>query len=254
MISHKDRIRYSRQIMLPQMGEAAQEKLASARVMVVGLGGLGCPAALYLASAGIGELHLVDGDTLALSNLQRQILYKSNHIHKPKALVAAQQLGAVNPHIRILPYVKKASEAWLSEHASRVDLVLDCTDNQRIRQSINRVCREMAVPVIMASVQGFSGQLVSFDFRRKGSPCYTCFFPDTEQERVDNCETSGVIGPALGIVGSAQSLEAIKLLAGLPLGSLDTLQVFEAETLDWRRLSLGKERCAGCAEPMAIAR
>lgn len=248
MLSHKERIRYSRQIMLPQMGEAAQERLAGARVMVVGMGGLGCPAALYLAAAGVGELHLVDGDEVELSNLQRQVLYKTNHLHKPKVQVAAQQLQAANPEIRIHPHPVMAGEGWLMERLPGVDLVLDCTDNMAVRHSINRACRALGVPAIMASVQGFSGQLVSFDFRREDSPCYACLFPEGEGEPAGNCETSGVIGPALGVVGSAQALEAIKLLAGLPLGSLDSLQVFEAEYLEWRSLRLGSRRCRACGE------
>ena len=247
MIAPKERLRYSRQIMLPQMGEVAQEKLAAARVMIVGMGGLGCPAALYLAAAGVGELHLVDGDEIQLSNLQRQILYKTNHQFKPKAQVAAQQLQAANPEIRIRPHVTMATEAWLSEHLEGVDLLLDCSDNLETRHAINRVCRRMSVPAIMASVQGFSGQLLSFDFRRENSICYACLFPQTELQRAESCETSGVIGPALGVIGSAQALEAIKFLVGLPLGSLNTLQVFEAETLEWHSLKPGAERCQHCS-------
>ncbi|GMG87725.1 HesA/MoeB/ThiF family protein [Biformimicrobium ophioploci] len=248
MISHKQRTRYSRQIMLPQVGEAGQEKLSAARVLVIGMGGLGCPAALYLASAGVGELHLVDADTIELSNLQRQVLYKTNHLKKSKAQVAAQQLQAANPEIRIVPHQCMADSAWLHEHLPGFDLVLDCTDNMQTRYAINSACRELRVPVIMASVQGFSGQLVSFDFREPGSPCYACVFPDTGEEPAGNCETIGVIGPALGMVGSAQALEALKLIVGLPLGSLNTLQLLEAEFLEWRSLALGEERCEACRQ------
>lgn len=247
MIGHKERLRYSRQIMLPQMGEVAQQKLAAASVMIVGMGGLGCPAALYLATAGVGELHLVDGDEVQLSNLQRQILYKTNHQFKPKAQVAAQQLQAANPEIRIQPHVNMASETWLSKHLEGIDLVLDCTDNLEARHAINRVCRKLSVPTIMASVQGFSGQLLSFDFRSADSICYACLFPETGTEGAQNCETSGVIGPALGIIGSAQALEAIKFLVGLPLGSLNKLQVFEAESLEWHSLKSGAQRCQHCS-------
>lgn len=239
--------------MLPQMGEAAQEKLTDARVMVIGMGGLGCPAALYLAAAGVGELHLVDGDEVQLSNLQRQVLYKTNDLHKPKVQVAAQQLQAANMEIRIHPHPIMVSEGWLMEHLPGFDLVLDCTDNMDARHTINRVCRTLGLPAIMASVQGFSGQLVSFDFRREDSPCYACIFPEGEHGAEHSCETSGVIGPALGIVGSSQALEAIKLLVGLPLGSLDCLQVFEAEYLEWRSLRLGSQRCRACRERFTTA-
>ncbi|WP_193166135.1 HesA/MoeB/ThiF family protein [Microbulbifer hainanensis] len=246
MLSNKDRIRYSRQIMLPQMGEVAQERLANSRVMIVGMGGLGCPAALYLAAAGVGELILVDGDTVDLSNLQRQVLYKTNHLKKPKVYVAAQQLQAANPNIHITPHAQMADEEWLARNVQGVDLVLDCTDNLAIRYSINRVCRTCRVPVIMASAQGFSGQLISFDFRNDGSHCYECIFPDTGELPVANCETLGVIGPALGTVGSAQALEAIKLLANLPLASLNTLKMFDAAALEWSSINLGGSRCKTC--------
>ena len=255
MLSRKQLQRYSRQIMLPQIGESGQEKLGAARVMIIGLGGLGSPAALYLAAAGIGELHLVDGDRIEISNLQRQVLYKTNHRDKEKAQVAAQQLTAANPEIRVQAHSQMASADWLAEQLAlgAFDLVLDCTDNLKIRHIINRVCREAKVPVVMASVRGFSGQLVSFDFRRDGSPCYACLFPPQEQNddlpEAENCATVGVIGPALGVMGSAQALEAIKLLVGLPPSSLDRLQLFEAESLEWRALSLpANKNCRVCGE------
>ena len=244
MLSRKQLQRYSRQIMLPQIGETGQERLGAAKVMIVGLGGLGSPAALYLAAAGVGELHLVDGDHVEISNLQRQVLYKTNHRGKDKAQVAAQQLTAANPEIRVRAHCRMADAAWLSGFLKEgnFDLVLDCTDNLDIRHVINRVCRDAKVPVVMASVRGFSGQLVSFDFRSAASPCYACLFPpqdrDNDLPEAENCSTVGVIGPALGMMGSAQALEAIKLLAGLTLSSLNRLQLFEAGTLEWRTLAL----------------
>lgn len=244
MLSRKQLQRYSRQIMLPQIGETGQEKLSAARVLIVGVGGLGSPAALYLVAAGVGELHLVDGDRVEISNLQRQVLYKTNHRDKDKAQVAAQQLTAANPEIRVHAHCRMADEAWLSSMLSQqpFDLVLDCTDNLDIRHTINRVCRAQRVPVVMASVRGFSGQLVSFDFRRATSPCYACVFPPASElsavPEVENCSTVGVIGPALGMMGSAQALEAIKFLVGLPVSSRNKLQVFEAASLEWRALTL----------------
>ncbi|WP_160154142.1 HesA/MoeB/ThiF family protein [Microbulbifer sp. ALW1] len=253
MLSRKQLQRYSRQIMLPQIGEAGQEKLGAARVLIVGLGGLGSPAALYLAAAGIGELHLVDGDTVEISNLQRQVLYRTNHRDKDKAQVAAQQLTAANPEIRILAHCRMADEGWLTDLLSKqsFDLVLDCTDNLNIRHTINRVCRTQKVPVVMASVRGFSGQLVSFDFRAEDSPCYACLFPPAAEQsdlpEAENCSTVGVIGPALGMMGSAQALEAIKLIAGLPVSSLNKLQLFEAGSLEWRALALASNStCPVC--------
>ncbi|MFD1218151.1 HesA/MoeB/ThiF family protein [Microbulbifer celer] len=259
MLSRKQLQRYSRQIMLPQVGEAGQETLGQAKILIVGLGGLGSPASLYLAAAGIGELHLVDGDTVDISNLQRQVLYKTNHREKSKAQVAAQQLTAANPEIRVQAHARMADEAWLTALLDQqsFDLVLDCTDNLNIRHIINRCCLNARVPVIMASVRGFSGQLVSFDFRKSASPCYACLFPPakspaTQGEEVpeaENCSTVGVIGPALGMMGSAQALEALKMLLGLSVSSLNRLQLFEAETLEWRALRLPvNQPCAVCGD------
>lgn len=253
MLSRKQLQRYSRQIMLPQVGEGGQDKLSRARILIVGLGGLGSPAALYLAAAGIGELHLVDGDNVEISNLQRQVLYKTNHRDKNKAQVAAQQLTAANPEIRVQAHPRMADEAWLASLLTQqsFDLVLDCTDNLNIRHVINRVCYRQKTPVVMASVRGFSGQLVSFDFRLGSPPCYACLFPpertESELPEAENCATVGVIGPALGIVGSAQALEAIKSLLGLPVSSLNQLQLFEAASLEWRSLKLAASKaCPVC--------
>lgn len=248
MLNRKQLQRYSRQIMLPQVGEAGQEKLARARIMIIGLGGLGSPVALYLAAAGVGEIHLVDGDRVEISNLQRQILYKTNHRDKDKAQVAAQQLTAANPEIRLHAHVRMADEPWLRGQLPSIDLVLDCTDNLAIRHIVNRVCRELRRPAIMASVRGFSGQLVSFDFSSDPSPCYACLFPPQEsEEAVENCSTAGVMGPALGVVGSMQALEAIRWILGLPLASCGRLQLFEAETLELRSLQLQRDNdCPVC--------
>ncbi|MBY6212776.1 HesA/MoeB/ThiF family protein [Microbulbifer agarilyticus] len=253
MLSRKQLQRYSRQIMLPQIGEAGQEKLGSARVLIIGLGGLGSPASLYLAAAGIGELHLVDGDQVDISNLQRQVLYKTNHRDKGKAVVAAQQLTAANPEIRVHAHSRMADEEWLSSLLSEqdFDVVLDCTDNLNIRHTINRVCRARRVAVVMASVRGFSGQLVSFDFSDSDSPCYACLFPPLSEANdlpeAENCASVGVIGPALGMIGSAQALEAIKSIVGLPLTSLNQLQLFEAASLEWRSLALSQNStCPVC--------
>lgn len=249
MLTRKQFQRYSRQMMLPQVGEAGQEKLAASRVMIVGLGGLGSPAALYLAAAGVGELHLVDGDRLEISNLQRQILYKTNHVEKPKAQVAAQQLLAANPEIRVYGHARMADADWLRGSLPTVDLVLDCTDNLDIRHTLNRVCRELSLPVIMASVRGFSGQLISFDFRAAASPCYACLFPPDGGVAVDNCSSAGVMGPALGVIGSMEALEAVRYLLGLPAASRNCLQLFEAETLRWRQLQLqGDDKCPVCGK------
>ncbi|WP_444896494.1 HesA/MoeB/ThiF family protein [Microbulbifer sp. SSSA005] len=248
MLSSKELQRYSRQIMLPQVGEEGQKKLSSARIMIVGLGGLGSPAAMYLAAAGIGELHLVDGDHIDLSNLQRQVLYKTNHQGKSKAMVAAQQLAAANPTIRIHPHSQMANESWLREQVKQVDLVLDCTDNLEIRHTINRVCYQAGCPVVMASVQGFSGQLISFDFSEGKGPCYACLFPPQEQAEVQNCSTAGVIGPALGVVGSMQALEAMKYLMDLPVSSLNKLHLIETETLALQTLQLpSHSNCPVCS-------
>ena len=213
--------RYGRQIMLPELGEEGQLKLQTARVLIVGVGGLGSAAALYLAAAGIGKIWLSDEDKLEVSNLQRQILYTSNDLNGIKSHVAAKRLKLLNPAVSL-----HALPRWREDNASMLlfpdgkplDLVIDATDNMTTRHAINRHCFTSRIPLLSAAATGWQGQLMLFDYRhtkpiaQKGG-CYHCLFPD--EQLVENCSTLGILGPVVGIMGSYQALEAIKFLAGI---------------------------------------
>ena len=219
MLNDNDFMRYSRQVMLEDIGLEGQNKLQQARVLIVGLGGLGSPASLYLAGAGIGELILVDDDKLHVSNLQRQILYRTQDIPNAKSEVARQSLLALNPEIKITSYKQRIDDDSLSKLVKEADLVLDCTDNMLTRQAINRACVAQQTPLISGSAVGFSGQLMVFEPPFTHG-CYHCLYPDeTEPQR--NCRTAGILGPVVGVIGTLQALEAIKLLSGLHILTAD---------------------------------
>jgi molybdopterin/thiamine biosynthesis adenylyltransferase len=204
--------RYARQLVLPQIGKTGQEKLTSARVLIVGLGGLGCPAALYLAGAGVGTLGLVDHDIVQLSNLHRQILYGDADIGEAKIRIAAPRLHQVNPQLKIETFGEKFSLEKAVDIARSFDLVLDCTDNFAARYAINAYCVEYKKPNVFASLYRFEGFLTVFD-ARKDAGCYRCLFPESS-EAIQNCSEAGVIGVLPGIMGAMQALEAIKIIAG----------------------------------------
>lgn len=220
-----DFMRYSRQILLGDIAIEGQQKLLNSHVLIVGLGGLGSPAALYLAGAGIGKLTLVDDDDIHLSNLQRQILFTTDDIARSKSQVAQQRLKG----------------DALRHAVSRADVVLDCTDNMATRQEINAACVALNIPLITASAVGFGGQLMVLTPPWEQG-CYRCLWPDdVEPER--NCRTAGIVGPVVGMMGTLQALEAIKLLSGIETPSGE-LRLFDGKTSQWRSLAL--RRASGC--------
>lgn len=240
-MNNADFMRYSRQILLEDIGPAGQQRLLASRVLIVGLGGLGAPAALYLAGAGAGTLLLADDDKVHLSNLQRQILFTANDIGQPKALAAQRRLGQLNPHVRLRALNQRLEGDALREAVSQADLVLDCSDNMATRQAVNAACVALEKTLITASAVGFGGQLAVFapPFTHG---CYRCLWPqESEPER--NCRNAGIIGPVVGIMGALQALEAIKLLCGIA-DARASLRLFDGRTLQWRTLSL--QRAAGC--------
>jgi len=242
MLSDGDFMRYSRQLLLEEFGPQAQEKLLAASVLIVGLGGLGSPAATYLAAAGVGKLLLADGDRVHISNLQRQILYRSSDIGQPKATLAKDRLQALNPQVEFVALEQRMDAATLQETAQRVDLVLDCSDNMQTRHAVNAACVAASTPLISASAVGFGGQLLAITppFRRG---CYCCLWPD-KAEPQRNCRTAGVLGPVVGVIGTLQALEALKMLAGQPSALDGKLRLFDGKTQAWRTLDL--ERSPGC--------
>ena len=236
-------LRYGRQLLLPEFGELGQQRLQGARVLIVGLGGLGSPVALYLAAAGVGELWLSESDVLELSNLQRQILYCTADCGKAKGKLAARQLRQLNPQISIQAVAALSEENWgalLRPDGQSVDLVLDCSDNMTTRQLVNRACVALAIPLLSAAVSGWQGSLALFDFRRQSARrhgCYHCLYP-TAQEPSLSCAAAGVLGPAVGVIGSLQALEALKFLAGIETPALGRLSLFNALQGSWRHLQL----------------
>ncbi|HAF6303201.1 TPA: HesA/MoeB/ThiF family protein [Salmonella enterica] len=236
-----DFMRYSRQILLGDIAIEGQQKLLNSHVLIVGLGGLGSPAALYLAGAGIGKLTLVDDDDIHLSNLQRQILFTTDDIAHPKAQAAKLRLAQLNPGSKLIVLQQRLTGDVLKNAVAHADVVLDCTDNMATRQEINAACVALNTPLISASAVGFGGQLMVLTPPWEQG-CYRCLWPDdVEPER--NCRTAGSVGPVVGVMGTLQALEAIKLLSGIETPSGE-LRLFDGKTSQWRSLAL--RRASGC--------
>lgn len=240
-------LRYSRQIMLPEVDIAGQEALQASRVMIVGLGGLGSPVSLYLAAAGVGTLLLCDDDEVELSNLQRQIAHNKNAIGMNKAVSAAQTIQAINPHVKVDTQTRRLSQDELRSKIEELDLVLDCTDNFETRHMINRICWQSRTPLISGAAIRWEGQVAVFDANIAGSPCYSCLYPD--QEGADlNCAENGVIAPLVGVIGTCQALEAVKLITGVGENLIGHVLYFDAKYMEWRKLTLTKRlNCPVCS-------
>lgn len=239
-----DFMRYSRQLLLEDVAIEGQEKLLSSTVLVVGLGGLGSPAALYLAAAGVGKLIVADDDTVHISNLQRQILFTSEDIDRPKSTVAHQHLQRLNPGVNIVPLAERLAGSSLVKAVNEADVVLDCSDNMATRQAVNTACVAANTPLIAASAVGFGGQMMVLTPPWEHG-CYRCVWPD-ENEPARNCRTSGVIGPVVGVMGTLQALEAIKLLTGM-VPATGSLRLFDARQHSWRTLAMQKSMtCPVC--------
>lgn len=238
-------MRYSRQLLLEEIGYQGQQKLITSKVLIVGLGGLGSAAALYLAAAGIGELWLADNDKLHISNLQRQILYHTQDISQSKVTLAAKQLKQLNPQIIVKTFAKKQNYYSLRPLVRNTDLILDCTDNMSTRQAINAVCVAEKKPFISGSAVAFNGQLLVLE-PPYSQGCYACLYPDMN-EFYRNCRTAGVLGPVVGVIGTLQALEAIKLLVNLSSSLSGKLKLFDGKQHSWQTLRLSKAKsCLVC--------
>ncbi|MBI4755464.1 MAG: molybdopterin-synthase adenylyltransferase MoeB [Betaproteobacteria bacterium] len=241
-------LRYSRHILLPQLGIEGQERLLDARALVVGAGGLGSPAALYLASAGVGTLVLCDGDEVDLTNLQRQILHRTSGIGTPKALSGRRTLAEINPETRVEARMERLAGAGLDEAVAGVDLVLDCSDNFATRHAINRACVRHRKPLVSGAAVRFDGQVSVFDRRRQDGPCYNCLFPEDAEAEEVRCAVMGVFAPLTGIIGCVQAAEALKLLAGIGESLAGRLLLLDALAMEWRSIALARDPgCAVCA-------
>lgn len=245
MLNDQEFLRYSRQLLLEEFGPEGQEKLKQSTVLIVGLGGLGSPAALYLAAAGVGTLLLADDDQLHISNLQRQILYHSNEVPQGKARLAQRQLQALNPLVACITLEQRLQDSILSEAVARADLVLDCSDNMATRHAVNAACVAIDKPLISGSAVGFSGQLLVIE-PPYAQGCYACLYPE-QAEPQRNCRTAGVLGPVVGIIGTLQALEALKMLAGMSSPLSGKLRLFDGKQQSWSTLQLSKaSNCPVC--------
>jgi len=225
-----------------------QEKLRAAKVLVIGAGGLGCPAALYLAAAGVGRLSLADSDTVELTNLQRQILYRADSVGAQKAAAASSALRSINPDVDVVPIAARVKAGELDTLAAQCDVVLDCSDNFATRHAVNRACVQHRKPLVSGAAIRFDAQVMVFDLRKPAAPCYACLFPEDAQVEEVQCSQMGVFAPLTGVIGAMQAMEAIKLLAGIGESLSGKLQVFDAMSAEWRSIAVRKDpACQVCA-------
>jgi adenylyltransferase/sulfurtransferase len=240
-------LRYSRHILLPEIGIEGQEKLLASRVLVIGAGGLGSPAAYYLASAGVGTLVLADDDTVDLTNLQRQILHTTETVGWPKAESGAHTLGRINPLCGVIPLKQRLVGEALDVEVARADVVLDCCDNFATRHAVNRACVAHRVPLVSGAAIRFDGQIAVFDKRRDEAPCYHCLFPESQDVEEMRCAVMGVFAPLTGIVGTTQAAEALKVLIGCGETLAGRLLLLDGLAMEWRSISVPRDpHCAVC--------
>ena len=251
-LSDDQLLRYSRHILLPAIGVEGQARLAGARVLVVGAGGLGCPVALYLGASGVGRLTLADGDRVDLTNLQRQIGHASVGIGLNKAESLAASVRAINPDIEVQALATALADAALIDAVATADLVVDASDNFATRHAVNRACVAANKPLVSGAAIGFSGQLAVFDPRREDSPCYHCLFPGGGADEELRCAENGVFGPLVGVIGALQAHEAAKLLAGVGEALVGRLLLWDGLTSEPRVLRVPRDpACAVCGAPTA---
>ena len=248
-MNDKDLERYGRHILLPEIDYDGQQKLLDSHVLVIGLGGLGSPASIYLASSGIGELTLCDFDNVELSNLQRQIVHTERNLKTNKAHSAKSFISSINSNININVVDKKLSEKDFDLYIKNnlVDVILDCSDNFQTRYSVNKIAFKNKIPLVSGSAIRFEGQLAIFDFRDNSSACYECLFPDNGEENELRCADHGILAPVVGIIGVMQSLETIKVLLDLnPIKN--KLKIFDGKSNEWKTITFKKDKeCAICS-------
>ncbi len=240
-------LRYSRHILLNEIGIEGQERLLASHALIIGAGGLGSPAALYLGSAGVGHITLVDHDSVDLTNLQRQIAHTVERVGQPKALSAQAAIAAVNPAVTVTPVLARADAALLDTLAAQTDVVLDCCDNFATRQAINAACVKHRKPLVSGAAIRFDAQLTVYDSRDKTSPCYACVFPPDAALEETRCATMGVFAPLVGIIGSMQAAEALKLLSGAGQALTGRLLMLDGRSMEFTELRLAREaQCPVC--------
>jgi len=240
-------LRYSRHILLPEIGIEGQEKLLAARALVIGAGGLGSPVALYLASAGLGSITLCDNEDVDLTNLQRQIVHRTESIGRKKVESARATLAAINPEVRVIPLPERVDGKRLEALAAQADVVIDGSDNFATRHAVNRACVRAKKPLVSGAAVRFDGQVAVFDLRAPGAPCYACLFPESGENEDVRCAVMGVFAPLTGIVGSIQAAEALKLISGSGETLAGRLLLLDALTMQVRTITLRKDpACPVC--------
>ena len=248
-------LRYSRHILLDEIGIEGQTRIINAHALIIGAGGLGSPAALYLASAGVGRITLADGDTVDLTNLQRQIIHTQERIGQAKALSGKIALAQINPEVIVEPLIQRLVGEQLESLVSEADVVLDCCDNFATRHAVNAACVKHKTPLVSGAAIRFSGQLSVFDTRRENAPCYHCLFPEAEASEETRCAIMGVFAPLTGIIGAMQAAEALKVISGAGEPAVGRLLLLDALTMEWRSVKYGKDtQCAVCGNAPAKAR
>jgi molybdopterin-synthase adenylyltransferase len=245
-------LRYSRHILLPEIGIEGQQRLTAGHALVIGAGGLGCPAALYLAASGVGTLTLADADKVDLTNLQRQILFRSDGLGQPKVEAARAALSALNPEVRIIPLQQRVEGDALDRLVAGADVVLDCSDNFATRHAINRACARHRRPLVSGAAIRFDAQLAVFDLREPESPCYACLYPEEASAEEVACSTLGVFAPLTGMVGALQAAEAVKLLAGMGSGLKGRLMILEANAMAWRMIRVARDDSCSVCGPVVV--
>jgi len=240
-------LRYSRHILLPQIEYDGQEKLVNSHALIVGAGGLGSPAALYLAASGVGTLTICDFDVVDLTNLQRQIVHTTSAVGINKAISAQNTLSNINPEVNVNAVCEKSTEADFARLISQADVVLDCSDNFATRYILNKLCVQLKKPLVSGAALGFEGQVTVYDMRSDTSPCYHCLFPDNGEDTELRCANNGVFAPLVGMIGTTQAAEALKLLMGIGESLQGRLLLLDALSMEWRTIKLGKDpACLVC--------
>jgi adenylyltransferase/sulfurtransferase len=241
-------LRYSRHILLDELGPEAQAKFAATNALVIGAGGLGAPVAQFLTAAGVGTVTLCDSDSVDLTNLQRQILYATADVGRPKVEAAAARLSAINPEVALTPIHARVDEAALRELVAAADIAIDCCDNFATRHAVNRACVGARKPLVSGAAVRFDGQIAVFDMRDPASPCYHCLFGEGDELEETRCATMGVFAPLVGIVGATQAAEALKLIAGVGESLAGRLLILDALAMQWREVRVPRDpACAVCS-------
>ena len=241
-------LRYSRHILLDEVGVEGQQRLRAAHALIVGAGGLGCPAALYLAASGIGKLTLADPDKVDLTNLQRQILYRTDCVGAQKVDAARDALNALNPEVAIVPLAQRLDAKNLDSLVEASDIVLDCSDNFSTRHALNRACVQLKKTLVSGAAIRFDAQVAVFDLRKPDAPCYACLYPEDGEVEEVQCSTMGVFAPLTGVVGALQAMEAAKLLIGAGETLNGRLLLLDAKRSEWRTVRVKRDpACAICS-------